>query len=82
MWLPIFQVIPMLRAARMAGAWFFAFCSPVIGAIALVFLWNAQVARPELWAPCIYGAASLLALFALNRAGVAGSKKAPLRRLD
>jgi hypothetical protein len=35
-WLPILQLIPLLRAANMPRAWFFAFFVPVINLIALV----------------------------------------------
>ncbi len=63
-WLPVLQIFPMLRAARMTGAWFLAFSAPLIGAIALTFLWNAHVPAVELWTACIYAAVSLLAFVA------------------
>lgn len=42
-WLPILQVFPMLKAARMSGWWFLALCVPVLNLVAH-FLWCFKIA--------------------------------------
>lgn len=37
-WLPVFQLIPLLRAANMPRVWFFAFFVPVVNIIPIVML--------------------------------------------
>jgi len=41
-WLPVLQLIPMLRAAGMSAAWFFAFLVPVLNVVAQI-LWFVKI---------------------------------------
>jgi hypothetical protein len=43
-WLPVLQIFPFLRAARMKPGWFFAFLVPVINVIALI-VWAVNIAQ-------------------------------------
>jgi len=43
-WVPILQLLPLLRAARMPSAWFLAFLLPVINIVAFI-VWSVKIAE-------------------------------------
>lgn len=43
-WLPLFQIIPLLRAANMSGWWFIASCLPLLNLVAMI-LWSFNIAK-------------------------------------
>jgi hypothetical protein len=43
-WLPVLQMFPLLRAARMPAWWFLVFCLPVLNLLAHL-LWCARITR-------------------------------------
>jgi hypothetical protein len=43
-WLPVFQVLPMLRAARMSGWWFLALFVPVLNLVTQI-LWCIKIVQ-------------------------------------
>lgn len=43
-WLPVLQLLPLLRAAGMSGWWFLGFCVPVLNLVAQV-LWCFNIAQ-------------------------------------
>ena len=43
-WLPVFQLVPLLRAAGMSGWWFLAYFVPVLNVVAGI-LWCFNIAR-------------------------------------
>jgi hypothetical protein len=43
-WLPVVQLLPLLRAASMSAWWFLAFCVPVLNIVAQV-LWSLNIAK-------------------------------------
>lgn len=43
-WLPLFQIIPLLRAANMSGWWFLAWCLPLLNLVAMI-LWSFNIAK-------------------------------------
>ena len=43
-WLPVFKLFPLLRAAGMSPWWFLAYFVPVLNVIALV-LWSLKIAQ-------------------------------------
>jgi hypothetical protein len=43
-WLPLLQLIPMLRAAGMSGVWFFAFFIPVLNLLAHI-VWSVKIVQ-------------------------------------
>lgn len=55
-WLPLLQMFPMLRAARMSGWWFIAFFVPVLNLVASI-LWCINIVRARAksmwWAVCL-----------------------------
>jgi hypothetical protein len=56
-WLPVLQLFPLLRAAKMPAWWFLVFCLPVLNIVAHL-LWCARIARA-----CGKGFFSALMLF-------------------
>jgi len=56
-WLPVLQLFPLLRAARMPAWWFIVFCLPVLNILAHL-LWCARICRA-----CGKGFFSALMLF-------------------
>jgi hypothetical protein len=43
-WLPVLQLLPLLRAAGMSNWWFLAYCVPVLNIVAQV-LWSFNIAK-------------------------------------
>ena len=43
-WLPVLQLFPLLKAARMSGWWFLAFFIPIINIIAGI-IWSVEIAK-------------------------------------
>ncbi len=43
-WLPIFQIFPLLKAANMPAGWFFAFLIPVVNVVALI-TWSINISQ-------------------------------------
>jgi hypothetical protein len=68
-WIPVFQLIPLLRAAGMSGWWFLAFFVPVLNLLAHI-LWCVNIVRARdksiLWAPLLlFPVTNILALLYL-----------------
>jgi len=43
-WLPVLQLIPLLRAAGMSGSWFLAYLVPGLNIVAQV-VWSVKIAK-------------------------------------
>jgi hypothetical protein len=61
-WVPILQLIPLLRAANMPRVWFFAYFVPVLNIVALI-LWCIKIVRTRGKSPWV---AFLLVLPVIN----------------
>jgi len=80
-WLPLFQIIALLRAAGMSGLWFFAFFIPVLNVVASI-LWAINITKArgkELWVALllILPVTNLFAFLYLAFSSSAPSEDAP-----
>jgi hypothetical protein len=85
-WLPVFQIFPMLRAAGMSGWWFLAYFVPLLNLLAQI-VWSIKIAQARgksvlvgilLLLPVV----SLLAFMYLAFSGGAASKDQDDRRVE
>jgi hypothetical protein len=80
-WMPVFQLIPLLRAAGMSGWWFLAFFLPVLSLVAHI-LWSVNIVRARdksvWWAVLmILPLTNLLAILYLAFSGTGSSDSTP-----
>ena len=85
-WLPVLQLVPLLKAAGMSPLWFFAFLVPGVNLVAQV-LWCVNITRARgktFWVALflIFPLTSPLAALYLAFSGGGGSKKSESRRVE
>jgi hypothetical protein len=85
-WLPVFNVFPLLRAAGMSPWWFLASFVPVLNLVAYI-LWCVNIAKARaktLWTAIflLLPLTNLLAFLYLAFSGSGGRKKNENRRIE